>query len=61
MCHNKYLKHKKGTTVLNPFIGIVKKFNRKPNKLWLDQGKEFYNKLIQEWLDKNDVSMYSTQ
>ena len=29
------------------FIEIVNQSNCKPNKLWLDQGGEFYNKLIQ--------------
>ena len=56
----KPLKDKKGKTVPNAFMEIVKKFNRKPNKLWVDQGREFYNKLMQEWLDNNDISMYST-
>ena len=27
---------------------IVNESNRKPNKLWFDQGREFYNKLMQE-------------
>ena len=30
---------------------IVNKCNHKPNKLWVDQGREFYNKLMEEWLD----------
>ena len=33
---------------------------RKPIKLWVDQGRESYNKLIQEWLGNNDVLTYST-
>ena len=44
----KPLKDKKGKTVLNAL-------NRKPNKLWVDQGRYFYNKLMQEWLDNNDI------
>ena len=56
----KPLKDKKGKTVLNAFIEIVNESNRKPNKLWVDQGREFYNKLMQEWLDNNDILMYST-
>ena len=56
----KPLKDKKGKTVLNAFIEIVNKSNRKPNKLWVDQGREFYNKLMQEWLDNNDILIYST-
>ena len=39
---------------------IVNETNRKPSKLWVRQGREFYNKLMQEWLDNNDVLMYST-
>ena len=30
----------------NAFIEIVHKSNRKPNKLWVDQGREFYNKIM---------------
>ena len=41
----KPLKDKKGKTVLNAFIKIVNESNRKPNKLSVDQGREFYNKL----------------
>ena len=56
----KSLKHKKGETVLNAFIEKVNESNCKPNKLWVDRGREFYDKLMQEWLDNNDISMYST-
>ena len=37
------LKHKDGPTVSNAFKQIMKKSKRKPNKLFVDQGKEFYN------------------
>ena len=53
-------KDKKVKKVLNTFMEIVNKSNRKPNKLWVDQGREFYNKLMQEWLDNNHSLMYST-
>ena len=56
----KPLKYEKGKTVLNAFIEIVNESNRKPNKLWLDQGREFYNELMQDWLNNNDILMYST-
>ena len=56
----KPLKGKKVETVLNDVIEIVNKSNRKPNKLWVDQRRQFYNKLMIKWLDSNDVSMYST-
>ena len=56
----KPLKDKKGKTVLNVFIEIVNESNRKPNKLWIDQGREFYNKFMQEWLDNNYILLYLT-
>ena len=56
----KPLKVKKGKTVLNALIEIVNRSNRKPNKLLVDQGREFYNKLMQEWLENNTILMYST-
>ena len=38
---------------------IVNESNRKPNKLRVDQRREFY-KLMQKWLENNDILMYST-
>ena len=35
----KPFKDQKGKTVLNAFIKVVNKSNRKPNKLWVDQGR----------------------
>ena len=56
----KSLKDKTGKIILNTFIEIVNESNRKSNKLWVDQGSEFYNKLVQEWLDNNCILVYST-
>ena len=56
----KPLKDEKGKTVLNAFIDIVNKSNSKRNKVCVDQGREYYNRLMQEWLDNNDILMYST-
>ena len=56
----KPLKDKKCKKVPNAFIKIVNESNRKPNKIWVDQEREFYNKRIQEWLDNNTILMYST-
>ena len=53
-------KDKNTKIVLHGFIEIVNESKRKPNKLWLDQRKEFYNNIIQKWLDDNDILMYST-
>ena len=32
------LKDKKGISILNSFDKIIKQYNRKPNKIWIDQG-----------------------
>ena len=48
------------SVVINAFMEIVNESYCKPNKLWVDQGNEFYNKLMQEWLDNNNILMYST-
>ena len=32
----------------------------KPNKIWVDQGGEFYNNVFEKWLSDNDIIMYST-
>ena len=53
-------KDKKGKAVLNVFIEIVNESNHKPNKLWIDQGKEFYNRFMQKCLDNYDILMYPT-
>ena len=36
----KPLKDKNGKAVLNDFMEIVNRSNRKPNKLWVDQRRE---------------------
>ena len=42
------LKDKKGLTVVNVFQSILNNLKRKPNKIWVDQGSEFYNKSFLE-------------
>ena len=54
------MKDKNGKTVFNAFSKIVNESNRKPNKLWIDQGREFYNKFIKHSLTNNDLLVYST-
>ena len=54
------LKDKKGISIVNTFNKIVKQSNRKPNKIWVDQGGEFYNHVFKKWLSDNDIIMYST-
>ena len=53
-------KIKKGVSIVNAFQSILKKSNRKPNKIWIDKGSEFYNRSMKSWLEKNDIEMYST-
>ena len=54
------LKDKKGISIVNEFNKIIKQSNRKPNKMWVDQGSEFYNRAFKKWLSDNDIIMYST-
>ena len=54
------LKDKKGISIVNAFNEIIKQSNRKPNKIWVDQGGEFYNNGFEKWLSDNDINIYST-
>ena len=54
------MKDKTGLTTLNAFKQIVKSSGRIPKNIWVDQGKEFYNKNIDEWLKENNINRYST-
>ena len=54
------LKDKKGIRIVNAFNKIIKQSNRKPNKIWVDQGGESYNRDFKKWLSDNDIIMYST-
>ena len=53
------LKDKKGISIVNAFNKIIKHSNKKPNKIWVDQGGEFYNNVFKKCLSDNDVIMYS--
>ena len=53
-------KKKKGISIVNALRKIIKQSNRKPNKIWVDQGGEFYNRDFKKWLSDNDIIMYST-
>ena len=52
------LKNKKGITITNAFQKILDRSNRKPNKIWVDKGSEFYNSPFKKWLKDNDIEMY---
>ena len=51
------IKDKKGTSIVNAFQKIISE-GRKPNKIWVDQGGEFYNKLFKRFLKINNIEMY---
>ena len=52
------LKDKKGIGIVHVFQKILKESERKPNKLWVDKGSEFYNNSFKKWLMDNDIEMY---
>ena len=54
------LKDKRRISIVNAFDKIIKQSNRKPNKIWVDQGGEFYNNVFEKWLSDNNIIMYST-
>ena len=54
------LKDKKGISIVNAFQSILSKSKRKPNKIWVDKGSEFYNASFKNWLQDHDIVMYST-
>ena len=59
------MKDKKVVSIVVAFQNILKQStelhsNRKPNKMWVDKGSEFYNTSFKKWLQDNDIVMYST-
>ena len=53
------LKGKKGTSIVNAFQKIVSE-ERKPTKIGVDQGGEFYNNSFNIFLKINNTEVYST-
>ena len=49
------LKDKRGISIVNAFQKIISK--RKPNRIWVDQGGEFYSKLFKRFLKINNNEM----
>ena len=52
------LKGKKGTSIVNAFQKIISE-ERKPNKIWVDQGSEFHNNFCKDFLKINNIEIYS--
>lgn len=52
------MKSKTGKETADNFKSIINEAGEKPNAVWVDQGKEFFNKDVQKIL--NGVKLYST-
>ena len=58
------IKDKKGTSINSAFKKITSDStelhsNRKPNKIWVEQVSEFYNKSFKDFLKINNIEIYS--
>ena len=53
------LKNKNAQTIKNSFENILISSKRKPNLIESDRGKEFYNNIFQDFLNKNNIKLYS--
>ena len=53
------LKNKNAQTIKVSFENIIKRSKRKPNLIESDRGKEFYNNIFQDFLNKNKIKLYS--
>ena len=63
--HTKYawaipLKDKSGKSTTTAIKSPIEKTKRKPDKIWSDRGKEFYNKTFLDFLKQNEIQIYST-
>ena len=54
------IKDKKGVSIVNAFKKIISEGWRKSNKIWVDQGIEFYNNSFKNFLKMNNIEMYLT-
>ena len=53
------LKNKNAQTIKESFENILLNSKRKPNLIESDRGKEFYNNIFQDFLNKNNIKLYS--
>ena len=63
--HTKYawaipLKDKSGKSTTTALKSLIEKTKRKPDKIWSDRGKEFYNKTFLDFIKQNEIQIYST-
>ena len=52
------LKDKGDITITNAFRKNSDESKRKPNKIWVKKGSEFYNRSMKLFLKKNDIEIY---
>ena len=45
--------------LLNAFQKILNDSARKPEKIWIEKGSEFYNNFFKKWLKDSDIELYS--
>ena len=53
------LKNKNAQTIKDSFKNILISSKRSPNLIESDRGKEFYNNIFQDFLNKNNIKLYS--
>ena len=53
------LKNKNAQTIKDSFENILISSKRKPGSIETDRGKEFYNNIFQDFLNKNKIKLYS--
>ena len=53
------LKNKNAQTINDSFENILVSSKRKPNLIESHRGREFYNNIFQDFLNKNDIKIYS--
>ena len=63
--HTKYawaipLKEKSGKSTTIAFKKLIETSKRKPQKVWSDRGKEFYNTTFLHYLKEQNIQIYST-
>ena len=53
------LKNKIAQTIKDSFENLLISSKRKPNLIESDRGKQFYNNIFQDFLNKNNIKLYS--
>ena len=53
------LKNKNAQTIKDSFENILINSKRKTNLIESDRGKEFFNNIFQDFLNKNNIKLYS--